>query len=224
MKRLTTLLLLAVAAISLQAQDFDLYFANNISDVQNLRRITKQNSELKWNKITSNTIGGNQVEVQKVKDMFAKTSMKGREEQELFWKMRDNTALCFRINDGRGRDQVYDVQVVYNEAKSPLSLSVTGFFFLNLPHATDSVLVRVAKKGLKNATPADTVKFRYYAYDWDNDNLYTFRLDSKRQKTGLTYQIEYKLTEDGKDPITKTLDVKGDKFQSFYVPEDKIAL
>ena len=74
---------------------------------------------------------------------------------------------------------------------------------------------------VKNATPADTVKFRYYAYDWDNDNLYTFRLDSKRQKTGLTYQIEYKLTEDGKDPVTKTLDVKGDKFQSFYVPEDK---
>ena len=221
MKRVISLLLLAVAAISVQAQGFDLYMANNLSDVQNMRRVTRQNSELKWNKITSNTIGGNQVEVQKVKEMFAKTSMKGLEEQKLFWKMRDNTALCFRINDGMGRDQVYDVQVIYNEAKSPLSLSVTGFFFLNLPHATDSVMVRVAKKGLKNATPADTVKFRYYAYDWDNDNLYTFRLDSKRQKTGLTYQIEYKLTEDGKDPITKTLDVKGDKFQSFYVPEDK---
>ena len=108
MKRVISLLLLAVAAISVQAQGFDLYMANNLSDVQNMRRVTRQNSELKWNKITSNTIGGNQVEVQKVKEMFAKTSMKGLEEQKLFWKMRDNTALCFRINDGRGRDQVYD--------------------------------------------------------------------------------------------------------------------
>ncbi len=106
MKRIISLLLLTVATVCLQAQGFELYMANNLSDVQNLRRITKQNSELKWNKITSNTIGGNQVEVQKVKDMFAKTSMKGLEEQRLFWKMRDNTTLCFRINDGMGRDQV----------------------------------------------------------------------------------------------------------------------
>ena len=90
--------------------------ANNLSDVTNLRTVTRQNSVLKWNKITSNTIGGNQVEVQKVKEMFAKTSMKGLEEQKLFWKMRDNTALCFRINDGQSRDQVYDVQVFYNES------------------------------------------------------------------------------------------------------------
>lgn len=222
MKKLfTSWMLLLLSALSVHAQGFDLYMANNLSDVQNLRRVTRQDSELKWNKITSNTIGGNQVEVQKVKEMFAKTSMKGLEEQKLFWKMRDNTALCFRINDGRGRDQVYDVQVYYNDSKQPLGLGVTGYFFLNLPYATDSVLVKVAKRGLKNTTSQDTIKFRYFAYGWDDENLYTFRLDSKRQKTGLTYQIEYKLTESGKEPVVQTLDVKGDKFQSFYVPEGK---
>ena len=98
---------------------------------------------------------------------------------------------------------------------------MTGYFFLNLPYATDSVQVRVAKRGLKDPTAQDTIKFRYYAYGWDDENLYTFRLDSKRQKTGLTYHIEYTLTESGKDPVVTTLNVKGDKFQSFNVPEDK---
>ena len=219
MTRIISLLLSVLAAISVQAQDFDLYFANNLSDVQNLRTVTRHNSALRWTKISNNTIGGNQVDVQKVKDMFAKTAMKGREEQELFWKMRDNTTLCFRINDGREREQAYEVHVVYNE-QQPMSMTVSDYFFINLPQATDSVLVKVNKKARGEAS-TDTLRFRYYAYDWDDRNLYTFRLDSKRQKTGLTYQIEYVLTENGQSPVTKTLDVKGDKFQSFYVPQGK---
>ena len=219
MIRIISLLLSVLAAISVQAQDFDLYFANNLSDVQNLRTVTRHNSALRWTKISNNTIGGNQVDVQKVKDMFAKTAMKGREEQELFWKMRDNTTLCFRINDGREREQAYEVHVVYNE-QQPMSMTVSDYFFINLPQATDSVLVKVNKKARGEAS-TDTLRFRYYAYDWDDRNLYTFRLDSKRQKTGLTYQIEYVLTENGQSPVTKTLDVKGDKFQSFYVPQGK---
>lgn len=60
MKRLTTLLLLAVAAISLQAQDFDLYFANNISDVSNLRSIRKTN-KLNWQLVTNGALATNKV-------------------------------------------------------------------------------------------------------------------------------------------------------------------
>ena len=40
---------------------------------------------------------GNQVEVYEVKQMLASTRMKGLEDQQLFWKMRDHTLLCFRI-------------------------------------------------------------------------------------------------------------------------------
>jgi len=50
MKRIVSILLLVIAAASLQAQDFDLYFANNVGDVQNLRNI-KSDSRLNWKKV-----------------------------------------------------------------------------------------------------------------------------------------------------------------------------
>ena len=100
MKRVIFLLLLTAAVVGVQAQDFDLYFANNICDVSNLRSI-RNTSLLNWQRVTNGALATNKVQVEQVKSMFASTAMKGREQQQLFWKMRDNTLLCFRINDGQ---------------------------------------------------------------------------------------------------------------------------
>ena len=71
--------------------------------------------------------------------------------------------------------------------------------------------------------PDNFYQLRYWSYDWDNDNVYIFQLDQKRQSTGDTYKMEYVTTSadaDG-DLIKKSqiLELKETYFQSFYVPE-----
>ena len=61
MKRIFFLLLLAIGVLSLQAQDFNLYFANNISDVSNLRSIRKSN-QLNWQLVTNGALATNKVQ------------------------------------------------------------------------------------------------------------------------------------------------------------------
>jgi len=40
----------------------------------------------------------------------------------------------------------------------------------------------------------DTIRFKYESDDWNDENLYVFQLDSKRQVTGETYVLEYDLS------------------------------
>ena len=70
MKRIFYLFLLTITALSLQAQDFQLYFANNVSDVSNLRSIRKSN-KLNWQLVTNGALATNKVQVEGVKKMFA---------------------------------------------------------------------------------------------------------------------------------------------------------
>ena len=89
MKRVISLLLLSIAVISVQAQGFDLYFANNVSDITNLRNI-KTDSHLNWKKIEGSSVSSNRVDVENVVNMFKLKRMKNRDDQKLFWKMRDD--------------------------------------------------------------------------------------------------------------------------------------
>ena len=221
MKRIFYLFLLTITALSLQAQDFQLYFANNVSDVSNLRSIRKSN-KLNWQLVTNGALATNKVQVEGVKSMFASTDMKGREQQQQFWKMRDNNLLCFRINDGdNNKGALFEVRMYYNDYEKYMYLGVSNYFFVNIPHKDDKVTIKVNKKVSKDVTKTDTLTFTYQVFDWDNDRLYTFQLDSKRQAENRSYLLEYTTKKDGGQTTTKTLELKNDKFQSFYVPEDE---
>ena len=176
MKRTFFSLLLLLVTLVAQAQpNFKLYYANNVGDVAHLSRIKATDSGLKWKEIRNGDIAGNRTDVEAVKKMFNETRQKTRDDQELFWKMRDDNLLCFRIKVNR-----------------------------------------------KGCGPNDTLQFKYYIYDWGNDDLITFKLDSRRSNSGLTYQLEY-ATEDikGTQRETHTLNLTGKSFQSFYRPADK---
>ena len=221
MKRIFFLLLLAIGVLSLQAQDFNLYFANNISDVSNLRSIRKSN-QLNWQLVTNGALATNKVQVEGVKDMFASTAMKGREQQQQFWKMRDNTLLCFRINDGNNKGASYEVHMYYNDNQEFLYLCVSNYFFVNIPHKDDKVTIKVNKNVSGNVEKTDTTTFTYQVFDWNDDRLYTFQLDSKRQAENRSYLLEYTTKKENGQTTTKTLELKNDKFQSFYVPDEEL--
>jgi len=216
--RFWVLLLMLMTVVCLQAQDFELYLANNVGDVSNLRSIRNTNL-LNWQRVTNGALATNKVQVEQVKSMFAATAMKGREQQQLFWKMRDNTLLCFRINDGRNSGAMYEVRMYYNDNKEFLYLGVSNYFFVNIPHKDDKVTIKVNKNVAKSVERTDTLTFSYQVFDWDDDRLYTFQLDSKRQAENRSYLLEYTTKTDGGQATTKTLELKNDKFQSFYVPE-----
>ena len=150
-----SLLLLTVATVCLQAQGFDLYFANNISDVSNLRSIRKSN-KLNWQRVTNGALATNKVQVEDVKNMFASTAMKGREQQQLFWKMRDNNLLCFRINSGDNKGSTYEVRMYYNDNEKFMYLGVSNYFFVNIPHKNDKVTIKVNKKVSKDVARKKT--------------------------------------------------------------------
>ena len=193
MKRVISLLLLSIAVISVQAQGFDLYFANNVSDITNLRNI-KTDSHLNWKKIEGSSVSSNRVDVENVVNMFKLKRMKNRDDQKLFWKMRDDNLLCFRINDGNGRSGEYEARL--RIGKRTVVRNVSSYFFVNTERNTDSLYVSVCPKG---GGPNDTLRFTYYINDWDNDGLLLFKLDNKRQRTGLTYELEYRLKGEGEN-------------------------
>ena len=222
MRKLTsTILFLALTALAAAAQDFKLYYAKNVSDVtyfsDNVDELAKQ---LEWKEVVNNSIDGNQMEVYELKKMLASTRMKDLPDQQQFWRMRDHTLLCFRINDGSGRTGSYNVEVNYgsNADGQPVtrSLTTSRYFFANVPMETKEMTVKV----WKNSTP---IIFRYSLYDWDDQNLYLFQLDQKRQSTGDTYKMEYVTSyadEEGEAQVqTNTLELQATKFQSFYLPE-----
>jgi hypothetical protein len=214
-KQFITSILLVMCAISLHAQDFDLWFANNVGDVTSLRNI-KTDPNLKWKKVEGSSVSSNRVDVENVLNMFKLTRMKNRDDQKLFWKMRDDNLLCFRINDGKGRSGEYEARL--RIGKRTVVRNVSSYFFVNTERSTDSLFVSVCRKG---CGPNDTLRFTYYVNDWDNDGLLVFKLDKKRQRTGLTYELEYRLKgENQKTGGFRRLPLTGSSFQSFYVPAD----
>lgn len=213
-----------LAAMTANAQGFDLYFANNVTDVENLTAETVEEYQngLKWTKIERGTVNvyGNYVEMDEVRQMFASTRMKTRADQEQFWRMRDHSLLCFRINDGDGKTGEYGVEADDGYGNK-LSLTVTKYFYSNIPLQDKPVTFKVWKIG----EIGDTLRFKYASDDWNDDQLYIFQLDSKRQIDGESYTLEYDLSyADDQGELQEEkhyLDLKDKNFQSFYVESDK---
>ena len=221
MRRLFGIYLLLSLCIVAVAQDFKLFFANNVTDVTDFNDIESASSGLNWREVADGDIAGNQIEVEAVKKMFASTEMKGLTQQRQYWTMRDHSLLCFRIDDGEGSSGSFNVEVD-DGTDNPQTITVSRYFFTNAPRQDDPLSVRVWRSG---AEKTSGIHFRYYVYDWDDENLYTFNLDAKRQITGETYKIEYELVgQDENGELTTEshqLDIRNTRFQSFYVPEDR---
>ena len=227
MKRLLyTLAIFWLMALAVTAQDFKLYYAKNVTNVTDFSSTRRIAQQLTWKEVVDGAIDGNAVDVKAVTDMLKDTRMKGLEDQELFWRMRDETLLAFRINDGSGKTGIYEVEVDYGvktDEGNPykLTLNTTSYFFANMPlfSSDHHVTVTVKKKGGKGKP----IVFRYWVYDWDNENVYIFQLDQKRQSTGNTYGMEYVTTytdAEGKPQYERnTLQLRSTCFQSFYVPK-----
>ena len=102
-KSLSLLFLMMLTTTGVDAQSFDLYFSNNVTDVENLNdeTIEEYQNGLKWTKIDHSTqnVYSNYVEVDEVKQMFASTRMKTRADQQQFWRMRDHSLLVCRLDD-----------------------------------------------------------------------------------------------------------------------------
>ena len=208
--------------MSSYAQSFRLWYANNISDVVNLDEVEDDDSGLQWRVIEGGStvsMGGNLDEVNKIKTMLASTRMKNLDDKRMFWKMRDHGLLCFKIEDLDGLHHTYEV--IVNSGTDSISQTVDDFFFVNAPAPHNEIPYEVT---VKRVDTEETIRFKYFVYEWDDEHLYLFMLDRKRQVTGETYTLEYvtgHMDEDG-DLIKSTtqLQLKDDKFQSFYVPSN----
>lgn len=226
MKRLNaTIILFMMALLTLQAQGkpgFKLYFANNVSDVADFHEITSPTSGLNWRQVQDGDMSGNGYEADQVEQMLASTRMKGLADQQLFWNMRNHALLCFRIeNDDKSTDS-YEVVVTEKDSQRQLSLTVTKFFFVNVP-LLSSPSTEYEITVTKMADTQQRIRFKYTAYDWNNRNLYIFQLDRRRQLDNKDYEMEYVtgfMDEDGfmKNDTTR-LQLKAKSFQSLYVPE-----
>ncbi len=223
MKRILILnLLLFICCVATKAQmpDFDLYFANNVTDISNFDEIKDPNSGLKWKKVMTQDgdMSGNYIEVLNVMEMLSSTRKKWLSDQQMFWTMRDHSLLCFRIEDHSEEPGGYEV-TLDNSHGEVLSLATNDYFFANLPLQKEPYEIKVARVN----HPNQFYKFNYYINDWDNDNLYIFRLDQKRQATGKNYLLECitgYIDEEGELRTDSTLlELEAKSFQSFYVPD-----
>ena len=224
-KSFLTIALMLLAALAATAQDFRLYYANNVSDVNDFTLITESNSGLEWRQVRDTDIDGNQAEVYQIEQMLASQSMKGLEQQQQFWRMRDHSLLCFRIEDAHPKTpDTYEVVVEETVSGKAQSLTVTNYFFVNVPleyTPRTEYAITVTKVG----DPSQRIRFKYNVYDWNNENLYIFQLDRKRQITGKDYTMEYVtgyMDENGfMQTDTTELQLKSKSFQSFYLPEGR---
>ena len=223
-------LLLLPASLTVQAQiDFELHFSNNIGDLPRVSRIKMNDPVLKWETVRDGAALVNKDAIDKVKRMFSKKDQKKREDQRVFWKMRDNNLLCFRINDGKGTYGQYEARVrtaskdKYGKHRT-LKKNVSSYFFINCNAQEDTLFITLNKVGC-SASRSDTLHIQYFVENWNNSDLYLFKLDSKRRRSGLTYQLEYVMrNEKGNDneDTKEVLELSGSSFQSFYVPEDRV--
>ena len=220
MKKLLATALLLVTTSLLSAQDFKLYFANNITDVIDFRDIESVASGLDWREVKDKEIAGNIVEVDAVKQMFASPDVKYRAQQRQFWRMRDHNLLCFRIDDGTGGANSYQVEVEDTVGRAK-SITVSRFFFLNVMRQDNPISVKVWNTG----NPDNAIAFKYFVADWDDDNLYTFQLDSKRQLADEVYSLEYRYSyaeSDGTYKVeSRQLALRDSAFQSFYIADNQ---
>ena len=217
LKRISLILVMLWTVTAMQGQiDFKLYMANNIGELESVAKLKGSNSGLKWKEVTDGITVGNRAAMVEVRDMFKSSRQKTRQDQETFWKMRDNNMLCFRINEGKNNSQ-YEVRVKSTfDGEGCLKRNVSNYFFINTDNHDDSLFINVVRVGTK-----DTLHLRYDIFDWGNDRTLVFKLDSRRQKTGLTYQLEYVLKSlDGQKKRTHTRSLQGNTFQSIYIPED----
>lgn len=219
---LVVLLMVMLGALTSKAQvDFKLYLANNVGDVNKLSKITDAGSGLKWNEVSDGNLVINSHDADAVKAMFADyTRQKTRKDQELFWKMRDDNLLCFRINDGSGKHGEFVAKVKSCDKEGgELERIVTSYFFINPKNESDSLIIKVCRKGNKGA-PGDTLRLRYSIKGWANNDLLLFKLDSRRRSSGLTYQLECVAQPIGtSEKRTTTLELSGSNFQSYYKPD-----
>ena len=222
---LKILILLCCVTAMAQKPDFELYFANNLTDVTNFDEIKSSNSGLKWTKIQTaeGDMSGNSAEVKSVKDMLASTRKKWLADQRLFWTMRDHSLLCFRIEDHDEEPGSYEV-TLDNGRGDLLELATNNYFFVNLPLQEEPYEIKVARVD----NPMQCYKFRYFINGWDNENLYIFQLDQKRQATGKNYSMECvtgSIDENGDLHKNSTvLELEAKSFQSFYVPKGQTLL
>ena len=202
-----------------KAQDFKLYFANNITDIEDFSKIEEATSPLEWREVKNTDMSGNLAEVVEVMKMFESKERKYKQQQRQFWTMRDHCLLCFRINDGSGTTGSYVVEVSDSVGKKPQSITVSRYFYVNAPRQGEDVKIRVYRRG----DESNVINFKYRVYDWDDDNLYIFQLDSKRQLAKETYRLQYVLghtdIEGEFQTDTATLALRDSTFQSFYVHE-----
>lgn len=219
---LSILLLFITVSAWAQKPDFDLYFANNVTDVANFDEIKSPDSGLKWTQVQTATgdMSGNYVEVEQIKQMLGTTRMKGQSDQQQFWTMRDHSLLCFHIVDAQPALSGYEVLLTNGRGDS-LVQATNDYFFVNLPLQEEPYEMKVYRAD----QPERFYRFRYFISDWDNDRLYIFQLDQRRQATGKNYQLECivgSLDEDGEmEKSTTLLDLQARSFQSFYIPEGK---
>ena len=208
--------MLLSASLRLSAQDFKIYFANNVTDVVDFKDIESAASGLNWREVKNKEIAGNIVEVDAVKQMFASPDVKYKAQQRQFWRMRDHSLLCFRINDGTDGSNSYHVEVEDTIGR-PKAITVSRYFFLNVMRQENPVSIRVWKTG----DEANAINFKYYVADWDDDELYTFQLDSRRQLDNERYRLEYRVgyTDSTGEYRNEThqLELRDSAFQSFYV-------
>ena len=220
---LVALVLCQFGTLPSLAQDFKLFFANNITDVKELNTDIEKMTELNWREVKggdTHDIAGNQVEVEQVMNMFAETRMKWLEDQQMFWRMRDHCLLCFRIDDC-GKPGEFRV-VVTGGRQEQAELTVSRTFLVNVCRSEKPVEISVNRVG---EDESNAINFKYYVFDWDDQKLLTFQLDRKRQVTGEEYSLEYMLAWTDSlgnyQTETKELMLKSTAFQSFYVPEGK---
>ena len=217
MRKIFLLAITLTVATLLPAQDFKLYFANNVTDVLNFNALEDTESGLNWREVKDKELAGNVVEVDQVKQMFASEDVKYKAQQRQFWRMRDHCLLCFRIDDGTNGTNSYQVEVEDTIGR-PKSITVSRYFFLNVMRQDDPISIRVWKTGEEQKA----IGFKYYVADWDDSNLYTFQLDSKRQLEKESYSLQYRLgytDSQGEYHVdTHLLALRDSAFQSFYVP------
>ena len=212
----------AFSAVFAQMPDFDLYFANNVTDVQNFDEIKSSSSGLNWTKVQTadGDMSGNYAEVNEIVNMLSSTRKKFLADQQQFWTMRDHTLLCFRIDDHGDTSSAYEVTLDNGSGKK-LIQTVSDYFFANLPLQEDPYEIKVYKVG----EPEKFYRFRYFIKGWNDDNLYIFQLDQKRQAEDLPYTLECvtgSMNEEGDmERDTTRLELQAKSFQSFYVPEGK---
>lgn len=205
-----------------QRPDFDLYFANNVTDVKSFDEIKSEDSGLKWTQVQTadGDMSGNYAEVANLVDMLGSTRKKWLADQQQFWTMRDHTLLCFRIDGHGDTSSAYEATLDNGNGKK-FTLSVKDYFFVNLPLQEEPYEIKVYRIG----EPEKYYRFRYFIKGWNNESLYIFQLDQKRQAENHPYSLECitgSMNEDGDiERDTTKLELQATSFQSFYVPEGK---